>query len=297
MSQLGISLHSIRATGHHLATQSLATGSNASPVTASSLAHDPLNTHPGQVLYFSGKGIQQTGKNGLWITTELAPYAIVGGLGQVSETIPEALNEYLGKDVRVMVPMLSPLVNHPDFQDTGVSTQVEGPGGTVETFKVFQRNQPGKPIIYAIANDKLFGAHKNLYFPREQAVLPVGNDAIFKLITLFNKAAAQLAPLLNQESVNDDSLAPGGKGAKPNGLAKFNGNADFVMVHDWLTSPFLSELNSDYRSSVGKVFMLHNTFNEARDLDYAFKEIGMTPPVFEKPATRYSPLHIGVEMS
>lgn len=251
---------------------------------------------PGNVVRFSGQAVSQAGRNGLWITTELAPYAVVGGLGQVSETIPEALNRHLNKDVRVLAPMLASMANHPDFQPTGMQTRLQGPDGQWETFELFQRNQPDKPIIYAIANQKYFGRHANLYFPKDKPVEGIGEDAIFKAMMMFNRAAAVFAPQLN--SVAAESAKP--VVAVADTAKRFDGTVDFVMVHDWLTAPFLSELPADYRESVGKVFMLHNTFNEARSLETALKENRMTLPpasACDPASGRYSPLSIGISMS
>lgn len=228
----------------------------------------------GKLLRFSGEAVAGAGKNGLWVTVELSPYAIVGGLGQVSETIPEALNKTLGKDVRVLAPLLAPMKKHPDFQPTGLSLELPGPDGQPETFTLYRRSLPGKPVVYAIGNDQYFGNHANLYFKKDQPVAGLGKDAIFTALMMFNRAAAKFLPLLDPQ---------------------FDGPVDFVMVHDWLSSPFLSELPPETRQKLGKIFMLHNTFNEARDLNTALSENRMQPPPFS--AKNYSPLAIGLNLA
>ncbi len=60
------------------------------------------------VLRFSGRGVQQAGKNGVWVSVERIPVK-VGGLGEVSKTIPEAINKFSDKDLRVMVPFMDPM--------------------------------------------------------------------------------------------------------------------------------------------------------------------------------------------
>lgn len=238
----------------------------------------------GNVLQFSGKAVEKAGKNGLWITTELAPYAIVGGLGQVSETIPDALNRYLDKDVRVMVPLLAPMKNHPDFQPTGQRVALKTPLGRRETFELYERNIPGKPVVYAIANDTFFGNHPNIYFPGQKSAPKIGQDAIFKSLAMFNRAAAHFA----------QQLYPGPEGT-PKNVTSFDGALDFVMIHDHLTSSFLNELPAEMRDNLGNVFMLHNTFNEQRSLETALKKNHLSPPPFR--ADQYSPLALGIHLA
>lgn len=60
------------------------------------------------ILRFSGGSVQKAGKNGVWVSVERVPVK-VGGLGEVSKTIPAAVNRYSQKDLRVMVPFMDPM--------------------------------------------------------------------------------------------------------------------------------------------------------------------------------------------
>lgn len=245
------------------------------------------------VVRFSGGAMRQAGQNGWWVTAERIPCK-VGGLGEVSKTIPEAIARYSDKDIRVMVPYMLPMAaedqklsgktwEYPQkngktltlpmtFQPVGLTRQLVGLNGQLETFELLQKfepvldaqgqmvpqdrdpDQPKGNWVYAIKNDKLFGRFHNLYIwnlKPEQAT-GIGEDAMFKVMMLFNRAVAEFMPALDQSSPE--------KGNRQ--LKKFNGDASFVIAHDWHTGPLLNELPEDYQ--VGKLFMLHNTYDEPR---------------------------------
>lgn len=215
--------------------------------------------HRASVVRFSGKSMAQAGKNGVWVTVERIPCK-VGGLGEVSKTIPEAIRQYSNKDIRVMVPYLAPMKAEHAFQPTGVSKQLVGPDGQLETFDLLQKFEPipndpdGKGVwVYAVGNEKYFGRFQNIYLKADDPNCDsIGKDAMFKSVMMYNRAAAALLPELNASHES----APGSS------LKKFDGDASFVIAHDWLSGPLLSELPADYQ--VGKLFMLHNTYDEAR---------------------------------
>lgn len=243
-----------------------------------------------------------SGRNGLWVTVELAPHVVKGGLGQVSETVPDALNRFLDKDVRVMVPYLRPLKTaEPPFESTGITTTLRGPDGKMETFELMQQLVPDRPVVYAVASEKYFGDHDHLYFTPDQSS-KVGKDGIFKNIMMYNRAASNLLPALDGGTVRNDRaslfsravarLLPQTREQAPAGkpVNRFEGDLEFVIGHDWLTSPMLHELDPDYSRNVGKIFYLHNTYNEARPHRYAAQH-GLKKT--QHPL--YSPLPIGLE--
>ncbi|NDD29994.1 MAG: glycosyltransferase [Proteobacteria bacterium] len=291
------------------------------------------------------EALRDSGRNGLWVTVELAPFAVAGGLGQVSETAPEVLNQYLGKDVRVMMPHLRPLKNSGlDFDRTGVTTTLTGFDGTAETFELLQCARPGKPVLYTIENEKYFGSQDLLYTPRDKAVPGIGEDALFKSVMMYNRAASAFIPALDgdKQAAQRAALptarpaAPQSEASRPSGkpvgetegrgrvrelfaravarlmpslnktekagcdeqpaapsVERFDGKLDFLIAHDWLTSPMFNELDPQHAEGLGKIFFLHNTYDEARDLDYACRVNGLKAPCAG--ATTYSPLRIGLE--
>jgi glycogen synthase len=262
-----------------------------SNTTAFHLHRKPSVTHFSASIQFSGQHWQGTGKNGLWVSLELAPYSVVGGLGQVTETIPEALNGQLQKDIRVMVPLLSGMAQSSDFQPNGWEVTLPIQDGKTEHFRLFQRNIPGKPIVYAIENETYFGKHKNIYFKQSEHPEGIGEDAIFKAVMVFNRAAAVFTEKLTEASKAKQTGQP-----YVSGPALYEGPLEFALVHDWLTSPFLKELSEETRDGLGKLFMLHNTYNEARPLEVAKASLMKTDDIQVKAKQNdYSPLTIGIE--
>jgi glycogen synthase len=270
--------------------------------------------------------LQLAGRRGLWITVEKAPEVIQGGLGQVSETVPEALNHHLGTDIRILMPYLRPLVNSKEpFESTGVKTTLRGPDGQDETFELMQRARAGKPIEYAIRN-RHFEALDSIYIPPGKNDTSLGKDGLFKAVMMFDRASKELIPAIDGHYTPPPPQPPqdgwskvrrlfsraaahimphvGGDAqpAKPTGetapaaASKVNafkdGGIEFIIGHDWLTSPVLHELDPQYASGIGKIFYLHNTYDEGRSARFATKTMGLKRGNY---GGHYSPLRTGIE--
>ncbi len=218
----------------------------------------------------------------MWVTVERDP-AKAGGLGEVSKTIPAQLNTQLGMDVRVLVPGLKPILAEGGWEDTGATVElpVDWPGQPAwAAFRLLQKYESDtRTWVYAVENAAYFGAFPHLYF-RGNHDPTLGDDPLFRVSMLFNRVAAAFAPQLN-------GGAPG-----PGSLARFDGDCDFVMVHDWLTGPFLGLLPPSY--AVGKIFMLHNTYDEQRAPDYARGALGLTATPAANSYGNFSPLEAAV---
>ena len=219
---------------------------------------------------------------GLWITIERDP-AKAGGLGEVSKTIPAQLNEILGADVRVIVPGLRPILAEGGWEDTGERAELplDWPGQPKwAEFRLLQRYEEAtRTWVYAVAHDRYFGAFPHLYF-RANHEERLGDDPLFRTAMLFNRAAAAFAPRLN------------GSEERRGSLATFAGDCDFVMVHDWLTGPCLGLLPPSY--AVGKIFMLHNTYDEQRHPEHARAALGLAATPLANNYGNYSPLEAAV---
>ncbi len=222
------------------------------------------------------------GKRGLWITVERDP-AKAGGLGEVSKTIPRNLNRNLDADVRVLMPALKPLLEEGGWEDSGETADlaIKWPGEPAKaTFRLLQKyDETNNTWIYAISNERYFGRFPNLYF-RGNEEKSLGSDPLFNVVMLFNRAAAAFAPRLNRGSNTSRKLHT------------FDGDCDFVMAHDWLTGAFLGLLPPYWQ--VGKIFMLHNTYDEQRDVKVAQAALGSKKPVIPNVWGNYSPLETGV---
>lgn len=233
---------------------------------------------------------QKTLKSGLWVTVERSP-ALVGGLGQVSRSIPAALNRYKDKDLRILMPLLAPLKAEGDFEETGISHTLIDSNNHFESFRLLQKYEADqKTWVYATANDNYFGAHNNLYFPFGTVDEKMGDDPIFKSIMMFNRVAPIFARHLNSNKMLNPGMT----------LKQFEKPMEFVIVNDWLTSPFLSEMNNQDAKDVKKFFILHNTYNEPRYLETAFAQRLKIPKWIEDQVEDrkiYSPLTIGIAMA
>lgn len=264
-----------------LAESKTSASASSSPGRRKKLAEASLATIGSARSVLTGKQ-REAGWRGLWITIERDP-AKAGGLGEVSKTIPAELNAVLGADVRVIVPGLRPILAEGGWEDTGERAELPldwaGLPRWVE-FKLLQRfEESTRTWVYAVAHEQFFGQFQHLYF-RGNHEERLGDDPLFRTAMLFNRAAATFAPRLN------------GSAAARGSLATFNGECDFVMVHDWLTGPCLGLLPPSY--AVGKIFMLHNTYDEQRSPEHARAALGLAATPLANNYGNYSPLEAAV---
>lgn len=189
----------------------------------------------------------------------------------------------LGADVRVIVPGLRPILAEGGWEDTGERAELplDWPGmPRWAEFRLLQRYEAAtRTWVYAVAHDLFFGNFGHLYF-RGNHEETLGDDPLFRTAMLFNRAAAFFAPRLN------------GTGPTRGTLATFSGECDFVMVHDWLTGPCLGLLPPSY--AVGKIFMLHNTYDEQRHPEHARAALGLAATPLANNYGNYSPLEAAV---
>jgi glycogen synthase len=309
-----------------------------SPIQTTFGEERPIRRH--RVVRFSGEELKKAGQRGLFVTTERPP-AMVGGLGIVSKSIPEAIARYSDVDIRVIQPYLKPMAKADKENQNRMEKYQTADGKTVElpawseptnaavtleaplgaegthreiTFRVRQKFEPvldeqrrlipdpKNPygykgnVIYSLQDeDGLYEGLDDLYYDygkfdpvkyNPRVVAEVGYDPQFKLIMLYNRAAAAVMPLLNASYRLPDP------DAGEAWLNQFVGDEDFVIANDWLTGPMLKELPEDYK--VGKVFMLHNHYDMGRDYETAlYNKLHIQSE--QKEDGYYSPLTAGIE--
>jgi glycogen synthase len=244
--------------------------------------------------------IQHTPQNGVWITTERYP-AKMGGLGEVSKTIPEAFAQYLPKkDLRIIVPYLGkhrdddeqkkaalkkgdPKVHEGDiFQNTGTQLTFETEDGRKARLEVLQKfedatgfeehnqsQKEGQKVgnwVYALRNDDYFMGKNEFGVEAEKGLLdytynPEAGE--FDKVMLFNKGASELLPLLNGN--NRDPRATG--------LSRFNNQhkPEQFPKKDNIQPPS----NEDFRKNIDFViahdWLTGTVNNELPDLPYTRK--------------------------
>lgn len=275
-------------------------------------AKPSLQTDVAELANLPFKTVPHTPQNGIWVTTERLP-AKVGGLGEVSKTIPEAIARLMpNKDLRIIVPYLTAHAeadarakseNRPQdaFQETGVTLKLACHDGKNRNFDILQKFEPVPGMdkrdmqkignwVYAIRNDELFRAKIKVNGVEQDAGLqkytynPKAGE--YEKVMLFNRAAAGLIPLLNGNSSE----------MKDSRLSRFNRNGkniDFVMAHDWLAGPVLHELPDD--PNTRKIFMLHNKYDKIQ-IPKVAKQTGLfMPGTLYDDELLYSPLQMGIE--
>lgn len=284
----------------------------------------------GGEIYANRTMLGNKAQNAVWITTERLP-AKVGGLGEVSKTIPEAIAEHLPeKDIRIIVPYQK---KHREadqkdpahaFKDTGVTLDLKTRGRKTAHVKVLQKFEYAtglenkdynftdvekggqRPIgnwVYALRADEYFigknekgeeaGLSDFTYNPK---------SGEFDKVMLFNRAAAQLVPKLD------------GHEAKPAGssLEQFNNplktrnvvdnehvinqdpkNVDLVVAHDWLSGPVLNELQD--KDDTKKIFMVHNKYDKIQAPEVSEGTGLLTPERLLNREENFSALQMGID--
>ena len=214
--------------------------------------------------------------NGLWITVERDP-AKAGGLGEVSKTIPAEMNCQLPDiDLRVIVPGLRPILQEPGWAYSTAQLWVD----KTYCFRVAWRFEADTQTwVYALCNERWFGQYPHLYF-RGHDEPTLGNDPIFTANMLFCRAAAQL---VEQLEVQPTSLLK-------EELPWFDGPLNFALGHDWLSGPVLGLLPK----KVGKLFMLHNTYDEQRSPEQGQQALGLPERPEPNVYQQFSPLEFGL---
>lgn len=168
-------------------------------------------------------------KNGkykvLMISSEAAPYAKSGGLGDVCGSLPKELQK-LGVDVRVVIPKYKTIKQELIHKLEFVEEFQVNLSWREETAKIFCNNEEKVPT-YFIENDRYF-SRDNLY----------GYDDDHERFGFFCKAALDM-------------------------LAKLDFYPDVIHCNDWQTGPLSMFLKGPYRkmifyAPIKTLFTVHN---------------------------------------
>jgi glycogen synthase len=242
-------------------------------------------SHPGELKFAT-----DSGKTAIYATSEVAfpGYPSSGGLGIVSAQTPSALNNFYGKDVRVIMPassIVESLIKDPKegWQDTHETIKLHVPwadyqkdyqGDREAEFKVYQKTfDDYKVPTYAIVS------HSKIINPYEFAsntpnhyvgISDIPNDKLPKqfksfmdvytkdldqgnnqVMLLVDQALAELAKRLDPTKYTKSEASQ---------LRQFDQKLDHWIVNDWITGPMdcMKELPKD----VGVTFITHNTYDK-----------------------------------
>ncbi|KKU06423.1 MAG: Glycogen synthase GlgA [Parcubacteria group bacterium GW2011_GWA2_45_30] len=184
----------------------------------------------------------------LFVTSEEAPFAKVGGLGEIMFSLPRALNK-LGHDARVMIPRYGTIERslppfNMEYEGLDVPTAPEQSGTRLicNVLRCDSTDDPHSPTItYFLENKEYYELRSNIYGYKDDAVR-------FALLT------RGCLEFLNHGS---DWLP------------------DILVATDWMTGFLPNFLATDYREykkirKIASVFSIHNLNSQGPQGDHRF---------------------------
>lgn len=163
------------------------------------------------------------------VSSELHPFSKTGGLADVAESLPVALQQ-LGHTVLCIAPLYGKIIDKQKFKLKLFRENVELIIDSQNKVSVsyWQGELPGGPMVYLIENEKYFSRKEQLY----------GSSHENARFLLFNLATLKLLTLL-----------------------KFK--ADIIQCHDWHAGLIPYYLKRDFKSSAtlkktATIFTIHN---------------------------------------
>jgi starch synthase len=177
----------------------------------------------------------------LFVASEVAPFAKVGGLGEVMRSLPQALRE-LGYDARVMSPKYagSDIHKYPLFMEKeGLHPEGEDPLGLFVSNILRYENESGKTTNYFVENMEFYEKRANVY--------GYGDDAL--RWSLLSRCVLEFIKISEW---------------KP----------DIIVASDWQTGLIPNYLHQEYRndpvlSKIAVLFSIHNLAFQA-SFDHRF---------------------------
>lgn len=168
----------------------------------------------------------------LFVSSECAPIAKVGGLGDVIESLPKALKE-LGLDVRIVIPKYS-IIEEKKYHFDLITKDIRFKGETINIYKGFL---PASQVpIYLLENEKYF-SEDGVYF---EEIGLAGSFEEIRRFLFFSQAILEIFPNLNWQP-------------------------DIIHCHDWHTAIVPLLLNTKYQIPNTKTLLtIHNLANQGK---------------------------------
>lgn len=163
------------------------------------------------------------------VAAEAAPFAKVGGLGDVIGALPLALAK-LGADIRVAIPLYGSI----DRKKFGLKMIIKGfeilSAGKIEKVNIWQSNFPNsKAVCYFV---------ESIYFQSKEIYKPEDNDNLMTNFLFFSHAILEILPAL---------------GFKPDIIHSND-------CHMGLVPALLKAKNKNYFKMTKTVFTIHNLY-------------------------------------
>ncbi len=202
------------------------------------------------------------GYNVLFVTSEVFPYSKTGGLADVSNSLPQALNS-LGNEVRIITPKYGPLDErrlqiHEIKRLKDIKIDFLGKQVKFSIKSSFIHGKNTKAQIYLLENNDFF-KNKGIYYnPRTKKEFS-NNDERF---LFFSKAVIEILEILQW---------------KP----------DVIHCNDWQTSLIPAMLKRIYKKNehikgIKTVLTIHNLVKQGIFPKSSFNKTGLPETVFEE---------------
>ncbi len=201
------------------------------------------------------------GFNVLFVSSEVYPYSKTGGLADVSNSLPQALNS-LGNEVRIITPKYGPLDErrlqiHEIKRLKDIPVEVDGKSSKFNIKSSFIHGKNTKAQVYLLENQDFFknkGVYQNI---RTKKDFP-NNDERF---ICFCKAVLDVLEILQW---------------KP----------DVIHCNDWQTGLIPAYIKTLYKDNphikdIKTVFTIHNLAYQGNFPKTSFKKTGMPEEVLE----------------
>lgn len=206
-----------------------------------------------------------------------------GGLGGVSESIPNSFNQDNRCEMLTIIPgakdiVANPKINLDSLEYTGVSFQVISPFGGKETIIVLREKAHAKRLILTSPKIKEIA---NFYSYGSDA--PGSAIFLHQALTLFARGVSGLLPYLDPN--NKDGLR------NKDGQPYLKKPVDAVISNDWP----MGYVNAYLPKGVARIFMLHNENDSGLSLEEA--RDGKLFASVEKDMSYFSPLSLGINSS
>ncbi len=202
------------------------------------------------------------GFNVLFVTSEVLPYSKTGGLADVSNSLPQALNS-LGNEVRIISPKYGPLDERKlqiheikRLKDLKISINEKASRFSIKSSFIHGRNT--KAQIYLLENQDFFKNKGVYYNPRTKKEFS-NNDERF---LFFSKAVLEILEILQW---------------KP----------DVIHCNDWQTALIPALLKTVYKDNahikdIKTILTIHNLENQGVFPKSTFNKTGLPEKVFEE---------------
>jgi starch synthase len=206
----------------------------------------------------------------LFASSELTPIAKVGGLGDVSGSLPKALNS-LGVDIRVVIPCYE-LIDKKKYQLKFLGETKVNFGQVDERVKIYQTKIPNSEVIVYLIENENYLSKNGIYFEKTAFV---GSFKEIERFLFFSQAILKIFEIINWQP-------------------------EIIHCQDWHTAvlPLLVKLKlKSQKLKVKSLLTIHNLANQGRwNAQEIFNFLGLKGDEIESLKVRFGPEQIDLNL-